>query len=390
MQGASNGPAFFIAKPNASGELKMNRRHFGKWLATALVSANTYAHAGRPDKPVRVAGSAQLAASTPRKLIKPAMLKPGDLVGLIAPSGVMEDALIEKGVKNLESYGFKVKVGANIRAARGGYAGTVAQRIDDLHGMFLDKDVKAIWAARGGSGCSALLPSIHYDLIRANPKVLVGYSDITALHLAIYRRARLVTFHGPVAPSSPTDYTVAQMQAVLMSPRPQTEINMSIENERKTTAQSEFKLRTFKHGVAEGPLVGGNLSVLSALIGTPYAAEMEKHLVFLEDVREPPYRIDRMLTQLQQSVGNRGERDGLKRAAGIMLGVFSRSRATDNDASLTLEEVLDDHFATLPIPAVGGYSFGHIPHQFTIPMGVNARLDTQSQTLTLLEAAVRG
>ena len=113
-------------------------------------------------------------------------------------------------------------------------------------------------------------------------------------------------------------------------------------------------------------------------------------LLFLEEVREAPYRIDRMLTQLQQSVGNRGERDGLKRAAGIMLGVFTRSRATDNDASLTLEEVLDDHFATLPIPAVSGYSFGHIPHQFTIPMGINARLDTQSQTLTLLEAAVQG
>lgn len=325
-----------------------------------------------------------------RAIIKPKRPKSGDLVGLIAPSGVMDDALIEKGVKNLESYGFKVKVGNNIRAARGGYAGTVAQRLDDLHGMFLDKDVKAIWAARGGSGCSALLPSIRYDLIRANPKVLVGYSDITALHLAIYRKARLVTFHGPVAPSTPTDYTVSQMQAVLMSPRPQTEINMSVENEKKVTTQSEFALRTFRHGVAEGRLIGGNLSVLSALIGTPYAAEIENHLVFLEDVREPPYRIDRMLTQLQQSVGNRGERDGLKHAAGVMLGVFTRSRATDSDASLTLEEVLDDHFATLQIPAVCGYSFGHIAHQFTIPVGVRARLDTASQTLTLLEAAVHG
>jgi muramoyltetrapeptide carboxypeptidase len=255
--------------------------------------------------------------------------------------------------------------------------------------MFLDKDVKAVWAARGGSGCSALLPSINYDLIRRNPKILVGYSDITALHLAIYRLAGLVTFHGPVAPSSPTDYAVTQMQAVLMSPRAQTEINMSIENERKTATQPEFQLRTFRQGVAEGRLIGGNLSVLSALVGTPYAAEIEKHLLFLEDVREPPYRIDRMLTQLEQSVGGRGERDGLKRAAGIMLGVFSRSRAPDGDASLTLDEVLADHFGALPIPAVAGYSFGHIAHQFTIPIGVRARLDTASQTLTLLEAAVR-
>jgi muramoyltetrapeptide carboxypeptidase len=359
----------------------MNRRDFGILLAALAGSFNADA-GGAP------AGAAR---TTPRHpLIKPRALKHGDLVGLIAPSGVMDDAVFERGVKNLESYGFKVKTGDNIRAARGGYAGTVAQRLADLHAMFLDKDVKAIWAARGGSGCTALLPGIRYDLIRNNPKILVGYSDITALHLAIYRHAGLVTFHGPVAPSTPTDYAVTQMQAVLMSPRPQIEINMSIENDRRAAAQSEFHLRTFKHGVAEGRLMGGNLSVLSALIGTPYAAEIENHLLFLEDVGEPPYRIDRMLTQLQQSVGRRGERDGLKRAAGVMLGVFSRIRATNGDASLTLDEVLDDHFATMPVPAVYGYSFGHISDQLTIPIGIRARLDTGSQTLMLLEAAVAG
>ena len=248
----------------------------------------------------------------------------------------MDDAVFERGVKNLESFGFKVKVGDNIRAACGGYAGTVAQRLADLHAMFLDKDMKAIWAARGGSGCTALLPGIRYDLIRNNPKVLVGYSDISALHLAIYRHAGLVTFHGPVAPSTPTYYAVTQMQALLMSPRPQTEINMSIENDRKAAAQSEFRLRTFKHGVAEGRLMGGNLSVPSALVGTPYAAEIENHLLFLGDVGEPPCRIDRMLTQLQQSVGKRGECDGLKRTAGVMLGVFSRIRARLDTAGRTL------------------------------------------------------
>ena len=363
----------------------MNRRDFVKRIAT-IATITVTASASRSIV-------AQHVTQPPRRLIKPRAIKPGDLVGLIAPSGVMDDATLERGVRNLESYGFKVKVSENIRAARGGYAGTVAQRLADLHGMFMDRDVKAIWAARGGSGCSALLPNIRYDLIRRNPKILVGYSDITALHLAIYRHAGLVTFHGPVAPSSPTDYAVTQMQAVLMNPRPQTEINMSIENERKTSSQPgqpEFQLRTFRHGVAVGRLIGGNLSVLSALIGTPFAAEIENHLVFLEDVREPPYRIDRMLTQLQQSVGGRGERDGLKHAAGIMLGVFSNSRANDNDASLTLNEVLDDHFKALPIPAVYGYSFGHIADQFTIPIGINARLDTASQTLTLLEPAVLG
>ena len=354
----------------------MNRRDFGKWLALSLTSVTTGAHAASP-------------ATMARRLVKPAVLKQGDLVGLIAPGGVLDDIIIQKCVINLESQNFKVKLSPNIRATRGGYAGTVQQRLDDLHGMFVDKEVKAIWTARGGSGCTGLLPGIRYDLVRKHAKILIGYSDITALHLALYRRAGLVTFHGPVAWSTPNDYAVSQMQAVLMNPRPQTEINMSVENERKASTQAEFALRTFRHGIAEGRLIGGNLSVLSALIGTPYAAEIENHLVFLEDVREPPYRIDRMLTQLQQSVGNRGERDGLKRAAGVMLGVFSRSRATDGDASLTANEVLDDHFSAIPIPAVAGYSFGHIAHQFTIPVGVRARLDTASQTLTLLEAAVQ-
>jgi muramoyltetrapeptide carboxypeptidase len=360
----------------------MDRRRFSI-LMTVLAAATATGSLARASESLQ-------KPSPGRRLVKPAKIARGELVGLIAPGGVLDDTIIQKCVVNLETLGFKVKLGANIRATRGGYAGTVQQRLDDLHGMFMDKDVKAIWTARGGSGCTGLLPGIQYDLVRKNAKVLIGYSDITALHLALYRRAGLVTFHGPVAWSTPNDYAVSQMQAVLMQPRTEMEINMSVENERKGSTQPEYALRTFRHGVAEGRLIGGNLSVLSALIGTPYAAEIEKHLLFLEDVREPPYRIDRMLTQLQQSVGGRGERDGLKRAAGIMLGVFSRSNVNDSDASLTLNEVLTDHFGAIPIPAAAGFSFGHIAHQFTIPIGVRARLDTMSQTLTLLEAAVHG
>ena len=116
---------------------------------------------------------------------KPPRLKPGALIGLIAPGGVVDDAIIQACVKNLEALGFKVKLGVNIRAARGGYAGTTAQRVDDLHSMFLDRDVQAIWAARGGSGCAGLLPHLQYAMIRRHPKILIGYSDITALHLAL-------------------------------------------------------------------------------------------------------------------------------------------------------------------------------------------------------------
>ncbi len=195
----------------------------------------------RRDFSATMAGLAGLAAlpsalATPapaRRLIKPPRLKPGALIGLIMPSGVTDDAHIEKCHRQLEALGFRVKDGRNIRAAWGGYAGSVKERLADLHDMFEDREVAAIWAGRGGSGASALLPGIRYDLIRRNPKILIGYSDITALHLALYRHAGLVTFHGPVASSSPTDYTVTQMQAVLMNPRPETTIYMSIENQRR-------------------------------------------------------------------------------------------------------------------------------------------------------------
>lgn len=324
---------------------------------------------------------ASAVASRTQSLIKPSRLRSGDLVGLIAPGGVVDDALIEKCVKNLESFGMRVKVSANIRAARGGYAGTVAQRVDDLHSMFLDREVKAIWTARGGSGCIHLLPKINYPLIRNHPKILVGYSDITALLLAIYRHAGLVTFHGPVASSAFSDYSVVHLKAVLMEPQPRFDINMSAQNAEKALQEPQFARRTIREGVATGRLLGGNLSVLSALIGTPYAAELKGAMLFLEEIGEAPYRVDRMLAQLSQS-------GGLKNTVGAMLGVFQKAVATDGEASLTLSEVLDDHFAQLKTPSVYGFSFGHIAQQFTIPIGVRARLDTANATLTLLESAV--
>ena len=347
----------------------MNRRRFTRVIATALAAS------------IALSVSANAAAAAPKRLIKPPRLRPGDLVGLIAPGGVAGDALIEKCVKNLEAFGMRVKISTNIRAARGGYAGTAAQRVDDLHAMFLDREVKAIWPARGGSGCIHLLPKINYSLIRNHPKILIGYSDITALLLAIYRHAGLITFHGPVASSTFSDYSVAHLKAVLMDPQPRFEINMSSQNAEKALQEPQFARRSIREGVAIGRLVGGNLSVLSAMVGTPYAAELSGSIMFLEEIGEAPYRIDRMLTQLSQS-------GGLKNIAGAMLGVFQKAVATDGEASLTLNEVLDDHFAQLKTPSVYGFSFGHIAQQFTIPIGVRARLDTANATLTLLESAV--
>ncbi|MCE2724110.1 MAG: LD-carboxypeptidase [Burkholderiales bacterium] len=363
----------------------MNRRDL-LLAASAAVSSFVAPRAiAAPNAPQSI-GRLTRAAS----IIKPRKLKQGGLIGLVAPSGGSNPAYVEARVKHLEGLGFRVKLSKNILAVRGNTAGTRQQRVADLHDMFRDREVDAIWALRGGSGASQMLPLIDYRLIRNNPKIFIGFSDITALHLAILKHSGLVTFHGPTAPG-PTisDYSMTQLQAVLMHPRDQTTIYMSdanrVEAENAVPGAAEYKLRTLTPGVAEGRLIGGNLAVLSALIGTPYAPDWRGALLFLEEIREAPYRIDRMLTQLKQSIP-------FNDAAGVMLGVFRRSidagATADGEPRLLLEQAIDDHFAGLRVPAVYGFSFGHITNNFTIPLGVRARLDTGAQTLTLLEAAV--
>jgi muramoyltetrapeptide carboxypeptidase len=313
--------------------------------------------------------------------VKPRRLRDGDVVGLIAPSGVLDPAGVERRVRNLESLGFKVRLGRHLLASRGGYAGSAGQRVGDLHAMFRDPEVAGVWAARGGSGASALLPLIDYDLVRAHPKVLVGFSDITVLHLALYRHAGLVSFHGLTAGSTYAPFSVEHLRAVLMEPRAGHVLVDARENLARAGKDAQYAPKTWRGGVAEGRLVGGNLSNVAALMGTPYAPAGKGHVVFLEDVREAPYRVDRLLTQLHQA--------GLTaHAAGIILGVFDKCVPPDDEPSLTLAETLDDHFGNSPVPAGYGYSFGHIAPQFTIPVGIRARFDADARTITLLEPAV--
>jgi muramoyltetrapeptide carboxypeptidase len=314
-------------------------------------------------------------------LIKPRRLAPGDTIGLIAPAGVISQESIDRAAARVEALGFKVKLGAHLTAVHGNYAGLWAQRMIDFNAMFRDPEVKAIWAIRGGSGALQLLPHIDYQMIRANPKILIGYSDLTALHLAIARHAGLVTFHGPLAMSTPSDYATKHLLDVLMDPQPQSVIPMAAENAQKALTAPQYAVRTVVPGVATGRLTGGNLSLVAALAGTPYAADIRGSLLFLEDVNEEPYRIDRMLMQLQMN-------QPFSQAAGVMLGVFEGCGPAPGESALTLDETTDQHLAPLKIPAVTGWSFGHIRDQFTLPMGVQARLDTAAQTLTLLEPAV--
>jgi muramoyltetrapeptide carboxypeptidase len=326
--------------------------------------------------------------AVPQQLIKPAKLEIGQTVGLIAPSGFVSADAIGRYVKNLESLGLKVKLAKNLTARWGGYGGSIQERVDDLHTMFLDKSVQAIWAARGGSGASSLLPFIDFELVRRYPKIVVGYSDLTVLHLAFYHRAGLVTFHGPVAGSLFSEFTTRYLKAVLMQAKGETVLPLALEHSAMADEQTQFQRRIIVGGIAQGPLWGGNLSIVASLLGSEFLGSnprkiLEDKLLFLEDVGEAPYRLDRLLHQLAQS-----QTTGFRAAAGVMLGVYSRIKPQDDDPTLTMHEVFDHHFKQNQRPAVYGYSFGHVPHQWTLPIGIQARLDTNEQTLTLLESAV--
>jgi muramoyltetrapeptide carboxypeptidase len=329
----------------------------------------------------RRARSTHLQHQPMKHLIKPPRLKQGDTIGLVAPAGHTNDSAIEKSVQHIEALGFRVKLGRYLREVHGNYAGSVEMRLADLHGMFLDPEVKALWAIRGGSGAISLLRHIEYGLIRNHPKILLGYSDITALHLAIHRHAGVVTFHGPVASSTPSDYSNEHMLAVLTDPQPTYTIHMSEANAQRASEEPHFGIRTVHGGVATGPLIGGNLSLVSALAGTDYAADFRNSILFLEEVNEEPYRIDRWMTQLDLAVG-------FDKAAALMIGICEHCGPQDAQKSLTLDQTFDIHLDPLRVPAVTGYSIGHIRNQFTIPVGVRATLDTEAQTLTLLEPAV--
>ncbi|MEL7123811.1 MAG: LD-carboxypeptidase, partial [Bacteroidota bacterium] len=262
---------------------------------------------------------------------------------------------------------------------KNGYnAGTDQQRLDDLHSMFRDLNVKAVWCVRGGYGCTRLLPMIDYELIRNNPKILIGYSDITALCNIIFQKTGLVTFHGPVASSTFEDYSIKAIQKVLMEAKP---MNIQLNNHPNKIPTVDCQPFTLKAGETSGVLAGGNLSLLAAMVGTPYEVDLNNKLVFIEEIGEKPYRIDRMLTQLRQS-------GSFKNVKGIVMGIFNDCNPEPEDESLSLKQCLVDRLKTIDVPIQYGYAFGHIRHQFVLPVGINAQLNTLKNSLLLTETAV--
>ena len=313
------------------------------------------------------------------KMIRPNRLKPGMRVAIVAPASPVSEEKLLKTMSNLTNFGFNLRPAAHLRDRTGYLAGSDAERLDDLHRAFADPEVDAIWCARGGYGCTRLLGDVDFKLIKKNPKPFIGYSDITALHCAIAKKTGLVTFHGPVGASDFTEFTLDCVKRVLFEPTPRFQIGLP--DATLPMPDPIFQPETLRKGVAQGPLIGGNLSLLSALAGTEWAPDFTKKLVFIEEIDEKPYRCDRMLTQCLDALN-------LRKAAGIVLGVFKGCEKGEKDDSFPLREMLRDRLGNLGIPVIYGLPFGHVSDQCTFPVGIPAELDADRGVVTLLQGAV--
>jgi muramoyltetrapeptide carboxypeptidase len=325
--------------------------------------------------------SSSVHAAAISNTVKPKRLRPGMSVGLVTPaSNVPEDQELHAAMDLVRSLGFSAEPAVNLFSRTQYLAGTDQQRADDLNAMFADTDIDAIFCVRGGYGSGRLLRYLDYDMIAANPKVIMGYSDITSILNAIYLRTGLVTFHGPIAGGNFSNYTYEQYKKVLIEPAQIARIGEPPEFEtRPGVVDWKNRLTTIVSGVAEGHLVGGNLSLMVTLLGTPFEPQFEGAILFLEDVDEPPYSVDRMLTHLWMA-------GKLEQVAGIVLGKFTDDGYDSN--TFSMEEVLRDRLEPLGIPTLRGAMIGHIEDKTVVPLGVRARPDADAGALTLLESAV--
>ena len=319
------------------------------------------------------------AASNP--VLKPRRLQAGMTVGLVTPaSNAPENEDLQAAMDLVRSLGFTPRASDNLFSRNQYLAGTDAERASDLNKMFADPDVDAIFCVRGGYGSGRLLRDLDYDTIASNPKVLMGYSDITAILNTIHLRTGLVTFHGPIAGSNFTPYTYEQYRKVLVQPGAQVRIGEPPPFDASPgVVERENRLTPIVSGTAEGKLVGGNLALLVTLLGTPFEPDFEDAILFMEDVSEPPYSVDRMLTHLWLA-------GKLEQVAGIVFGKFTDDGYDSN--TFSMEQVMRDRCEPLGIPTLKGVMIGHTDDKTVVPVGARARLDVDAGSLTLLESAV--
>jgi len=306
-------------------------------------------------------------------ILTPPILKRGDIIGICAPASAPDTtATLDAGIRYLERLGYRIKLGRNVHRKRGYLAGTDAQRAADLNSLFGDPRVKAIFTVRGGYGSHRILPLLNYRAIKRNPKILVGYSDITALQLAIFAKTRLLSFSGPMVASdmgrSFTGEAEAWFWRCMTSARKLPPLPC-----RKDSFQEIGTQRP-----SSGRLLGGNLSLVAALVGTPYFPSTENIILLLEEIDERPYRIDRLLHQLKLA-------GVLDRSKGLALGAFTGCLPAKGKRSLTLIDVFRETFHRYSYPILSRFRVGHLKNPMTIPVGALVRLNPRRQQMEFLE-----
>jgi muramoyltetrapeptide carboxypeptidase len=316
-----------------------------------------------------------------KPVVRPPRLVRGNRIALIAPAGpLLERDDLTRAEALCGALGYEPVLGKSASARHCYRAGTDDQRLSDLNAALADPSIDAVWCIRGGYGSIRLLERVDYAGLAKRPKALIGFSDITALLNAVTRLTGIVTFHGPVARSSMPAFSRWHFERILSSAEPTGRLGR-IPDLPDVLVPRENRIVTLCGGMAEGPLAGGNLTLLQCLIGTPYFPELAGAILFLEDVGEDLYRVDRMLAHLQL-IG------ALRRLAGVLVGRFTELQRFGGDGALGFDEVLANYFQPLGIPVAYGFPIGHIDAQWTLPLGIRARLDADAGEVELLEPAV--
>ena len=311
------------------------------------------------------------------RALKPPRLRKGEVIGVIAPASPMKPELLEAGVRYLEGLGYRVKLGKHVFAQHGYLAGTDAQRARDLNSMFRDRHVQAIMCARGGYGTPRLLRLLDYEAIRRHPKIFVGYSDLTALQLAIFRHTGLITFSGPMVAAEMgrgiDPFTEENFWKIITAAQPFGEL----------VRPNGESYQAVRRGRGQGRLLGGCLSLIAPIAGSGHMPNVAGSILFVEDIGEVVYKWDRYFVQLQ-------EQGTLRGLAGFMLGQTTDSLPPEGDATLTMDDLMRDFIKPLKIPALAGLDYGHDRVKYTMPIGARAELEISAKRtrVAIIEAAV--
>jgi muramoyltetrapeptide carboxypeptidase len=316
-----------------------------------------------------------------KPLVRPPRLAPGSRVALVAPAGpLLEQDDIARAAALCRARDYEPVVGAHARGHYGFFSGTDEERLADLNAAFRDPAIDAVWCLRGGYGVTRILDAIDFEALARRPRPVLGYSDITALLAGVVRCAGLVAFHAPTARAAMPAFSRRHFARVLGAPEAAGLLEPMVSAPDVLMPQTN-RVTVIHGGRAEGPLAGGNLTLLHCLVGTRYFPDLDGAMLFLEDVNEDLYRIDRMLAHLRM-VG------ALARLSGVLIGRFTNTKRHMDDGSFGVDQVLTHYFAPLGVPALYGLPIGHIDDQWTMPVGVRARVDANAGSVELLDAAV--